>query len=107
MTNVRVKFKKSLCSFAKRAITAYDGDRGSASGKGRASSCRGISGICSVVNVIVDAGFCESILDNGPGCARFSRNVVDDDESSHVQKAAHLRITQITQINNQESNVLT
>ena len=78
---VVVELEETFGSFAKRPITTDDDNRLGAGSQRRASLDRGVARRFSLVCLILNAGRVELLFDLRPNTPRFSRGVIDYDES--------------------------
>ena len=79
---VVVEFEEALGGFAECAVTTNNDDGLSAGSQRRARLERSVAGRFRFVCLILNAGGVELLFDLRPNTPRFSRGVIDDDESS-------------------------
>ena len=78
-----VEFEKAFGSFAERAVATNDDDSLDAGSQCRARLICRVARRFSLVCLIVNAGGVELLFDLRPNTPRFSRGVIDYDESSN------------------------
>lgn len=81
---VVVEFEEAFGSFAERAVTTNDDNSPGAGSQRRARLDRRVARRFSLVCLILNAGSVELLFDLRPNTPRFSRGVIDYDESSDL-----------------------